>query len=51
MFIKLTPSQTKKYNDWLDLYEIKYRKNPTYVERTMCFFAIREKTTPYWTCD
>lgn len=48
MFIKLTSSQTQKYNNWLYLYESKFKKNTTYVERTQCFLAIQNNTTPYW---
>ena len=46
--MKLTPSQTKKYNDWLYLYESKYQTNTTYAERTQCFLAIQQDTKPYW---
>jgi hypothetical protein len=44
MLIKLP----QRYSEWLRAYKALYQKEPTYVERTEAFIAIRNGTKPNW---
>lgn len=49
MFIKLhTDMEKDVYNIWLEEYQYKFDKFPTYRERTEAFFALRENRLPWW---
>lgn len=48
ILIKLNQADAAKYSEWLELYERLFQTNSTAVQRTECFFAIREGRRPYW---